>query len=293
MRVITTAVSTLASFALLLGGCAEDATLPPEPAPLIQPVVRVPGATTPVQLSAIAERYDVTAFGPPLGVAVVPETGQRLVLSSWGAIYELGDESGEPIWMGVPLTNPEAQFTDLAALDDGKLALTSWSDGYILDVATGELSLHFCYEPGWWEPVGTDPIQLSFSVAHDRDAELIYAQPRTIDEGGFGPTTESFVASYDEAGGADLDWWAIDDLDFIAGGMVVLAGETTRLVMGANTELFVFDVESSEMTPVADLTSVDVVSIGGLALDADSDTLLVADPGSMSVVEIRLDALGL
>jgi hypothetical protein len=158
------------------------------------------------------------------------------------------------------------------------------------------LSLHFCYEPGWWEPTGNDPIQLSFSVAHDAAAELIYAQPRTIDAGGSGPTTENFVASYDEATGADLDWWAIDDLDFSAGGIAVLPGDGStgaRILMGQGSELFVFDTSTDEMTPLASVSNAGVLDIGGLAIDAENRTLLIAAPSSLEVVELRLEALGL
>jgi hypothetical protein len=150
--------------------------------------------------------------------------------------------------------------------------------------------------PATAQPTGNDPIQLSFSVAHDAAAELLYAQPRTLDEGGAGPTTENFVASYDEATGADLDWWAIEDLDFSAGGIAVLADDgsgSTRLLMGQGSELFVFDTGTDELTPLAGVSSAGVTDIGGLAIDREQQTLLLADPGALEVVEVRLDALGL
>jgi hypothetical protein len=279
-----------------LVACGGEGSTPTDPAPLIQPVLRVTGVSAPVQLSAVVATYDLTERGAPLGVTVEPGTGRRLVLSSWGAIYDLDDAGTEPLWTGVPITNPGAQFTDMAALGEGRVALTSFSDGYILDLATGELSIHFCYEPGWWEPMGNEPIQLSFGVAHDPEAQLLYAQPRTVEEGGFGAVTESFIASYDEAGGADLDWWAIEDLTFVAGGIVVLpeaGADAARLILGAEDELFIFDTESSEMTPAADLSTVGVSTVGGLALDASAGTFLVADPNTASVVEIRREALGI
>ncbi|MFZ9889884.1 MAG: hypothetical protein ACO3JL_20500, partial [Myxococcota bacterium] len=88
-----------------------------------------------------------------VGVTVEPDTGKRYVLHESAGIYEL-DEKG----LGQLLVSqeelrqradvpPNTQFTDLAAIGEGRFGLIAANDGYLYDHRFGELSLHFCYEP--------------------------------------------------------------------------------------------------------------------------------------------------
>ncbi|MCB9595371.1 MAG: hypothetical protein H6719_21810 [Sandaracinaceae bacterium] len=282
---------TLASL-LALAGCAADAPDRPD----IRPVtLHRDTVAPPLPVEDVVGRFDLLPIpGEPTGVAVEPDTGRRLILLSEGMIVDL--ESGETLWSGVPLQGGTA-FSDIVALGGGRVAITSVSDGYLVDLATGEITPHFCYEPGWWDGEGQDPVQLSQAVAHDAQRGILYAQPRTLTAGGSGPVTESFVSAYDEASGADIAWWSIEDLGFVATGMEMLepgreVGEA-RLLLAEGHTLHAFDGASGDLTPVGDLYGLDVVYISGLAIDREAGTLLVLDAGTRRVLEIRLDALGL
>ncbi|MGE0785695.1 MAG: hypothetical protein AB7S26_08405 [Sandaracinaceae bacterium] len=292
MHIRSTLLFVSAIAALL--GCVE------EPAPPVRPDIRavtLQGAVapTPIPPADVVARIDLSGFvGRVSGVAIEPDTGRRLLLLEQGSIVEL--ESGEELWSGVAPQGGSA-FGDLVALGDGRVAITSVSDGYLVDLSTGTITPHFCYEPGWWDEPGQDPVQVSQAVAYDAEAGLLYAQPRTIDQGGFGAVTESFVSAYAEADGADVSWWSIDDLGFVATGMAMLepgraAGEA-QLLLAAERTLYAFDGANAELTPIADLSSLDITAANGIALDREARTLLVIDADAQALVEVRLSALGL
>lgn len=282
------ALSVGTILALVVGCAPEDPARPPD----LRPVIIAPAQTRVVPRSVVVSEIELGAIeGTPVGVAVEPSSGRRLVMTQHGALHVLGESA--PIWQGGPLN--DFGYTDVAALGEDRVAITSLGDGYLLELVPGTMTPHFCYEPGWWEPEGANPVQISHAVAHDPLGGRIYAQPRTVENGGWGNVTESFVAAYDEAGGADLTWWAVDDLGFVATGMTILPRESgePRLVLGAGVTLHRFDVASGELSALAELSELGVWSIAGLAIDGAAGTLLVLDDARRRVVELDLEALEL
>jgi hypothetical protein len=282
----------LLSVVLLLSGC-QTAPIEPdpiEPAPDLRPVVAVSTTIVPIEPSAIVIEHDLSAIREtPTGVAI--ESGRTLVLTAEGALYDLA--TGQEIWRGAPSTNPFG-YTDVASVRPGWLAITSLSEGLLLELETGEMAPHFCFEPGWWEPEVQDPVQLSNAVANDPIGGRIYAQPRTFEGGGAGAVVESFVAAYDQSGGADLTWW-IMDVGFVANGMAVLpraeGQNEPALLLGTGSTLHRFDTGAGELSALTDLADLGVSYIEGLAIDEAAGTVLVLDGGSRKLFELRLSAL--
>jgi hypothetical protein len=275
-----------------LAGCTAP-TVVGEP-PVITPVSVVSQIPRVASLSAVVREIPADGVaGTPTGVAIEPDTRRRVVLTREGVVYELG--TGAILWRATLAEDPFG-FTDLIALGEGRLALTSVGDGFLVELATGSMAQHFCYEPGWMEPQGENPVQVSFAVARDPIAGRIYAQPRTFQQGGFGEITESFVAAYDEAIGSDLAWWSMPDLGFGATGMIVLPGasaDAPRLVLASGSTLHRFDVASAALTPASDLAALGITDIAGLAFDDVAGTVLVLDGPSGRVLEVRASALDL
>jgi hypothetical protein len=271
--------------------CAED---PPFTPPNLRPVAVVPTSAVRPDVAAVVREYDLSALaGPITGVTIEPETGRRVVVTQNGYLYELG--ASEPIGQ-LPAAPAEIGYTDIAALGGGRFALSTMSDGYLFDLATGELTPHFCYEPGWFEE--QDPanprVQLSMALAHVNAEGRIYAQPRTIEDGGQGAVTESFIASYDEAGGEDLTWWGLPDPNFEAGGMAAIeSGADTELLLAWGPTLYRFGAESGELRAMADLSGRSISFVTGLAIDREAETILVVDGSDGRVTELRLSAMGL
>lgn len=278
------AKSSLLGIVLALGvGCAS----PPigSTVPEIQPVT-VLGATPHVVAPTAAIVREIAVAADTTGVAI--DGDRRLTVSSAGVITDL--DSGATLWAAIA-PEPPFGFTDLVALGPGRLALTSVGDGFVVELEDGSMYQHFCYEPGWMDPNGQNPVQVSLALARDPLGGRLYAQPRTIEEGGIGAVTASFVSAYDEEGGADLAWWALP-IDFVAGGMAVLPtrdGDAPRLLLGAGSLLHRFDVATGELRASADLSELGIGDVQGLALDARADTLLVLH--GARVVELRMSAL--
>ncbi|RZO55663.1 MAG: hypothetical protein EVA89_25590 [Sandaracinaceae bacterium] len=276
--------------ALALVGCTAAA-----PPPDIRPVTPVQGELPPIEQEAFVAAFPLSALpGLATGVTVEPDTGRRLVLMNQGALYDL--DSGEAVWEG-GAPDPRFGFTDVTALGEGWVALTSRSDGFVMHLDAGTPSPHFCYEPGWWDPEEMeDPVQISAAVTHDAASGRLYAQPRTVEQGGFGATTESFIAAYDEAGGEDLTWWTLDP-SYVAGGMAVLEAGSEEshatLLLGSGDALQRFDAETGELGARVSLRAHFVESVGGLAIDRERGTVLVLDDARGLVIELRLSTLQL
>ncbi|MEM9074306.1 MAG: hypothetical protein AAGE52_37780 [Myxococcota bacterium] len=227
-----------------------------------------------------------------VGVTVDPETNQRFVLSAAGELFR--EQDGE--WSLFQTLPPVGSgLTDIAALGNDRFAVTAMSNGYLFDAQTGELALHFCYEPGGWED---EPqlAQLSDSLAYDAERERIYAQPRTLDLFS-GTASESFFSAYDRAGGEDLEWWIHPDVTFHPTGIAVDPqgnGVTATLFVTSGDTLLSFDGDTAELIATADLSDLglDTAQIRGLAVDAEALLVLEAPVGGEArLVEIALDAL--
>lgn len=303
MRTFTTELRAVIFGASLAGaalGCSAGASRGVPGLPTTTVITRVsvlPTIPVPVtEPSAVVSEVPVRAeVGAPTGIAIEPESGRRLVLGFDGRVTDL--ETGELVWQPLPgAASAPFGFTDLVALSVDQLAVTAQSDGFLVDLRAASMAPHFCYEPEGWEEVPNEPIQVSGCLALDRVGARFYAQPRTIENAGYGTVTGSFLAAYDAGGGADIAWWALPDASFVATGMVALpsaTGATERLILASGAELFAFDIAAAELAPAADLGPLGVESIAGLALDARAQTLLLLDDARLVVTEVRVSALEL
>ena len=299
MRTIDTALGITISLGALLGlgACSPGSAtrVPGLPtATIITRVTVLPTVPLPVtEPSAIVSETPLRPeVGPATGIGIEPGSGRRLILGRDGAVSDL--ETGEVVWRSTRGGAEPFGFTDFVVLSEAQLAITSVSNGFLVDLPTSSMLPHFCYEPEGWEEVPNEPVQITSALAFDRVRARFYAQPRTIEAGGYGATAGSFIAAYDAGGGADVAWWALPDASFVASGMIVVdRGAEPQLLLASGTNLLSFDVAAAELTPAADLAALGVHSIAGLALDARADTLLVLDDSTSSVIEIRMSALGL
>ena len=226
----------------------------------------------------------------PVGVTVDPVTGQRFVLDADQGIYEIFDDGRATQVLAAAdfpeiLPAPRSAFTDLAALGDGRFALTARSFGYLLDVQANSLAQFFCYEPGWMDPEAFD--QSTHTLAYDPAAGVLISQPQTLDMMNNEQVTLSQIGTFDALEGTDLSWSDLSDLDFLAGGLTVLDSET--LLLGQGTSLYRHTLDSARPVLDADLSNLGVGSIEGLAYDTHTETLLVLDGDSDRLIEIALD----
>ena len=219
----------------------------------------------------------------PAGVAVDP-TGARFVFDDSAGLYKFTADGALELILpmaampdpGVPVRPP---FTDLVAVGPDQFAITALGDGYLLDVALGTMRPYFCYLPDGL-PESYD--QRTDAVAYDPVGRLLYAQPRTFDEGG--NLIAAQVASYSVETGTDLQWWNAP-LAMAAGGMAKLpAGGPVIIADGSRLFRFVDD----QVTSFDDLARLGVGRISGLAVDAAHGTLLVLDGANDALIELDL-----
>lgn len=252
-------------------------------------------AVAPERSFGTSNRVELEHFlgrgGVAFGIAVDPLSGHRFVLGQH-VLYELDDATVVARhWFDRAI--PE--LTDVAAIGDGRLALTGPGEGYRFDPSTGALDRWFCFLPDpevQW-PDGLDPgpgpvapvgyVQRSDAVAVDLARGRIYTQPVSVPAEGGGVPARSQIAVFPSTGGVATRWYELPSARFRAGGMSVDArGE---LVLGRWDELFRFDLDAGLLTPWLHLRHAGVHDIQGLAFDVDGETLLVLDDGDL--VELR------
>lgn len=227
------------------------------------------------------------AVGHYSGIAFDP-SGRLLALHQSGRVIDV--QNNAQVWRS-ETTPTRYGFTDLVAIREDALALTAMSDGYLLDLTSGLLWQHFCYEPGWMSGAPGNPVQISRALALAPSESRLYAQPVTMEQQGAGPVTASYIAAYDLEGGVDLTWWQFPERSFIAGGLAVLPGEgPTQLLLGNQNFLFRFDTEAGVLTTLANTQSVSI--IGGLAIDPSRRSVHVLDDQNGNIVELALSSIG-
>ena len=227
----------------------------------------------------------------PVGITVTPDTGERYVLDAWHGLYRLdADGTAEQI-MSIeefPVADvwPQSAWTDIAALGDGRFAITAVSDGYLLDIEANTLMQHFCYEPGW-EEWGETEQQLTSALGYDVDTNSIIAQPQTqlVDMDG---TTAlgSAVGVYDAnlGGAAPESWYELSDSSFLATGLAVEDSESLLLV-DANGTLYRYGMEAAAPVRLGSLQTTQ--NVGGAAIDGER--FLVVDGDTDQLIEYPID----
>ncbi len=244
-------------------GCASGPVAgPSSPLPLLAPVDQTSIDTDP-------------AFGAPTGVARID--GRTLVLLERGGVHELGTSEFWRFNVG--------NLQDIVALDAHTLAATTANMGYLLHLETLEAEQHFCYvpeagvreeEPPPVPDVETGDLAPTFELARgvtvDSSRGLIYAQPQTVVSEDRSPIF-SEIATFDLESGQELEFQPLPQEAFAATALAMLDGD--QLVAGQGSRLFHLDIETGDVTPLAELEG--VASIDGLARDPVDDTLTVVD----------------
>ncbi len=224
-----------------------------------------------------------------VGVTVEPTSERVLLLDANRGIYELTDEGAVTlVWAneteryGVFTGTP---WTDLVALEDGVFALTTLSDGYLLNLGEDTLIQHFCYEPGWEEEPPLEPAvaQITDAVAYDAQNDLIYAQPRTVTDN-LVDVLDSNLALYDRTTGADLNWVQFD-VDYHAGAMAMEDQDNILLAVGSRIDRYTNGPNTTRFA--MDLRSHGVTDIQGMAIHPRSGNLLVVDGATQTLFEIE------
>ena len=238
-----------------------------------------------VDLRAALGLTDVTA----VGVSIDSVTGQRFVLDANQGIYELSDDGTATLVLAAadfPAADPapRSAFTDLAALGNGRFALTARSFGYLLDVPAESLSQFFCYVPDMMDPESFD--QSTHTLAYDPVSGVLYSQPQTLDMLNNERVTASQIGTFDALEGADLAWNTRADAEFLAGGLTLL--DSATLLLGQGSKLYRYTFDSDRPVLDADLSNLGIGVIEGLAYDPRTETLLVLDAASDRLVEIAL-----
>ena len=228
---------------------------------------------------------DYLGHGPLVGVTA-DETGSLFILTRAGELLERHpDGTLESRWQAPN----DLVLTDVAALEAGTFALTTTNMGFLLDVATGELTEHFCYEPGDGireeppPPTARPTAELSQSLTFDRVSNLLYANPQTIALDGNGEGMFSEVAVFDRVSGDELSFQNLNEADFAAGGLVAL-GEG-QLLYGAGSVLYRGDFWEGSRRTLVDLKTLDITSISGMTVHGQ--LLYVVDSqGRLSEIEL-------
>jgi hypothetical protein len=227
----------------------------------------------------------------PVGVAVDP-AGRRYVLDRRSGLYQL-DGSGARLV--ISLTDVAAtlglgldlELTDVAALGDGRFALTAENDGFLLDLSDRSVRSYFCYFPINTEPMpppevgsvsqtlqreGVPTKQRTESVAFSAETGFLFAQPRTIrlDTGAIaGSELFMFLSS----GGQPFQVRSLPDPAFMAGGMVSV---DQRVLLGSHNRIYAMTAWS----PVTLLRAFQApLEITGMAREPDGDLLLLDGAG--------------
>lgn len=247
--------------------------------------------TPPPSRSGEVERIDLLdAFGvavvDAVGVTVAPDTGEVYVLDAgFGLFVAEPDGSFRPFAEAAELysVSPQSPFTDVAALGQGRFALTAVNDGFLYDSATGSIRQHFCYVPGFF--IGQPPpiIQLTNSVAWDPTRRRILVQPVTMDSRTFARQA-SEVGTFPITGGQGNDWHPIHDTSFLSGAIAV--DGTGDLWLAEGADLYRYDLDGDILEWEQSLGRFGITNITGMSFT--QDRLLVIDASTQTLVWIPL-----
>jgi|GEM_PF-1891858 len=242
-----------------------------------------------------------------VGVTLDPVTQERFVLAG-----DLLDAEGRVVWDRDD--TPGLSFndiTDVTALGDGTIAVTSLSDGFLVDVDDGSFTQHFCYEPcmpdsgaddDWCFGEPDEPIflQVTHSLGYDDNAQEIVAQPQDLDERDLEDPQGSYLALYDRTSGDFLGWDALP-FGFRSHG---LALDGDRVWMGRDATIVVAqrptvdslipgELQDADIVDHIDLSEAGIEDIQGMVLDTQRDVLLILDGATQQLFEVPMGKLRL
>ena len=247
-------------------------------------------AATPASSGTVIATHDLVAvlgdLAAPVGVTLDPDSGTLYVLDAWEGVYALTDTGFQQHLTSDDLTVTggvdQRPYTDVAAMGDGRFAVSVRSDGLLYDPAVGGTVQHFCYEPGdtglWAEEY-----QHTNSLGYDAGRDRLIATPQTIQvEDDL--ALEAFVAEFDGQEGTPLHFWSLDDAGFAPGAVAVQAGGSLLLAHGDT--IYSYEAGAVAADPLVGLAGLGVTRIEGLAVDATSGDLWVVDGERVALLRI-------
>lgn len=244
-----------------------------------------------------------------VGVTVSPE-GKRYVLDRKSGLYEVGTSTAKLVFATTDLATrfgvrSDLELTDVVALGLEQFAVTAENDGFLLDLHNGTFASYFCYlpaappatgDPGVGTPPSTNDGPMSISqrlaaqgiavkqrtesVAFTSDGKFLFAQPRTV-RMDTGETAGSEVFMFAESGGQPVQIRAIDDPNFVAGGMIAVNSQW--LLLGQHNRIYAL-TSAGPMTLRRTFTA--PIEITGMARDIDGD-VIVLDGAGRRLLEIE------
>ena len=241
-------------------------------------------------------QIDLAPLLPPtadvVGVTVSPE-GQTYVLDRVSGLYLIESTTRATLVYAAPTG---IELTDVVALGGERFAVTAENDGFLLDVHNQSFSSYFCYLPETfptdptvvppsvsqrWRSEGIEVKERTESVAFNQTTFELFAQPQTI-RLDTGEVVGSELFIFGDGGGQPVQVRLLNNLSFIAGGMVAVDG--TRLLLGRAFQLFEMDAQSAGPVLLKQFAD-NTIDISGLALDTDGD-LLVLDRRNRRLLEM-------
>ena len=227
------------------------------------------------------------------GITVDPNDGTRYVLDASRGLFELTEEGAVMIAHLEQLQTWDrplaSALTDVASLGDGKFAMTAANDGFLFDLNEGTFEQHFCYVPGEIiDDYAPTPIQqLTRSLTYDPKSNRMYAQPQTFANDTTGEVLRSQIGTFELTGGEGFGWIELADLDFLAGGLIIL--EDGSALLGRGSQLHPFSMGEARFDEPLELSSYGVTAIDAMAYDWQNKTILVVDALTDELVEITLN----
>ncbi|MFT7580914.1 MAG: hypothetical protein ACI9MR_002588 [Myxococcota bacterium] len=216
-----------------------------------------------------------------------PVSGEVYLLDARTGVYQLEADGGTThVWHGDAAQygiQLPSEYTDLADLPDGTIAITAHSFGYLLDLEADTFQQHFCYEPGFVDDpnLWLEERQITDSLTYNTVTGQLMAQPQTIDLN----TTDvlrSEVATFDVASGEDLAWTGIVGIASLrAGAMVALDADT--VLLAAEATLYSWSPQNGLRFDY-DFLANGISSVEGMALDANAERLYVIDASTRELV---------
>lgn len=230
------------------------------------------------------------ALGTPdahaTGVTVAPD-GSRFVFDEDGGLFRIEGDTGTQVMQMAALPAPDKALTlpitDLVAVSPGVFAITAIGDGFVLDTNAHTLTQRFCYVP---DGTPSGETHRTDALTYDAELDQFLAEPATYNAAGQFEYAE--VAAYQRDRGTAVGWYSVGG-SVTAGGMALIP--QVGLVLGAGTQLELFDRTTSLSKHGADLSRFGIGAIDGLAVDAKAGTLLVLDGASDELVEVPLSEL--
>lgn len=266
---------------LLLVGCVTSPSGVQDDIP--RPFV-APDAPDPSVGLKIASTTVISAeVGDATGVWITPDTGRVGVVGAWSGLFELVDGQWSSLATASDLldaTGASGPFTDAAALQGDRIAVTVPSDGLLFDGASRTTSQHFCYEPGD-SGLWIVQSQVTQSLTYDAVTDQLFANPQTFEGSSL---LSSEMGVFHAESGTPVQWYRLPDAGIVASGLAVV--DTGVFLLAIGDSLYDYDVKNEKLVPRVDLGELGVKSISGLAVHPQSDALWVVDDASRSLVEL-------